>query len=124
MKIEKFNEARLSANNDELDDFIEMVIKQFYTEDDLGNMGSYDAKFENNRIKSKFFFMTIDEEETNIMLDILKYYKTFDSNANFYIRSLDADREMVECVIEVNLLAYSKIYKDLEMKKNAKKYNV
>ena len=69
MKIEKFNEARLSANNDELDDFIEMVIKQFYTEDDLGNMGSYDAKFE-NRIKSKFFFMTIDEEETNIMLDI------------------------------------------------------
>jgi hypothetical protein len=128
MKIEKFNEKIASKDDKELSEFIELVINKFYPDDDLGNMGSYEAKLGISGVKkfirSSFYFMAIDEDELKIMQSVSDYFKKFDSSAKIVIRSFSEDKDMVECLIDVNLLAYSKIFKDLIILKNTKKYNI
>lgn len=73
MKIEKFNE---NQQQDELDDFIEMIINKFYPDDDLNNMASYDCEFAtriNKKVALIFHFMALDEDEIKIMQDITEY---------------------------------------------------
>lgn len=128
MKISKFNEALAKrtapVDNKELENFIELIIDKFFG-DDLGNMGSYECMFEQKNIRSHFYFMVIDEDEIKILQKITEYFKTFDPTVRMYIRRYDDEPNMVDGVIDIKLsTAYSEIYKELEMEKDAKKYNV
>lgn len=130
MKIEKFNEKSLYNEplKKEFEDFIELVINKFFPDDDLGNMGSYKAHLGisgvNKFVRSSFYFMAIDEDELKIMQNMSDYFKKFDNKAHIVITRFDEDNEMVELHIDINLAAYSKLYKDLNLKKDAKKYNL
>ena len=131
MKIQKYNEKVRSQEQKEFDIFIELIIKKFCPDDDLGNMGSYECERlylgSKSYIRSSFYFMIIDDEELILLQDILKYFRKFDSTTKMFIRKMDkdVDAEMIECNIDIQIsAAYSEIYKDLERNEDAKKYNL
>lgn len=123
MKIEKFNENK---QDDELDDFIEMIINKFYPDDDLNNMGSYDCTFQtriNKKVTLNFHFMALDEDEIKIMQDIVNYIRKYDSDVMMYIRASEF-KGMTDCIIDIQLVNYPNVYRAIEADLNAKKYNL
>lgn len=123
MKIEKFNE---NQQQDELDEFIEMIINKFYPNDDLNNMASYNCEFATvafKKVRLNFHFMVLDEDEIKIMQDIVEYIRLSDKDVMMYIRASNI-KNMTDCIIDIQLSNYGKVYKALEAEHNAKKYNL
>lgn len=123
MKIEKFNENK---QDKELRDFIEMIINKFYPDNDLNNMRSYDCTFQvrlRKKVTLNFHFMALDEDEIKIMQDIVKYIREYDSDVMMFIKASYL-KEMTDCVIDIELVNYPKVYRAIEAELNAKKYNL
>lgn len=127
MKILKYNE-NAQTQQKELDDFIELFVKRFELDDNLGNMGSYDCVFENKKIILQFKFVIVDEDELKTIGEICKYIKKFDNYTMFFTPVVYKDAgetfKMIICKIRISLLGYKNIYDDLEIWKDSKKYNL
>lgn len=126
MKIEKFNESKESEEKayNELYNFVEMIVKKFFCEDEK-NMCNYEC-FRNQKIEVELTFMVIEEDELTMLQKIIKYIRTFDKNSKLLFLPFNnkfAGSQII-CKIEIGFINYKKMYKDLEMYKTAKKYNL
>lgn len=124
MKIKRVNELMSDKvkNQENLEDFLFMLEKEFDIES-LDNFASSFIKYEMGKIRMRLIFVVMVENELNKILEIKEYIAEKCDLKSFVIRP--ADYNSIECYFLINHdLKYKKLYDELKMKKDAKKYNL
>ena len=114
MKIGKF----ATKIEKELNDFVTFFVDKY--DIDI-NVNNYDCYLSNHKIIMGFYFEVIDQIGIETLQEINNYIKKFDKNVKWFI---SIRHEMVYCSYYISLIGYRDIYDDMELQKNAKKYNI
>jgi hypothetical protein len=122
MKIAKFNENRNTA----LEDIIYYLADKFDIESmSFGPFVAYYLK-DSDIIEMSFEFQSIEEEELNTLLEMLKFIRHYD-DVNFYISSNYVDEYFTSVAFYINNIsedAYFTMGKDLGIELDGKRYNI
>lgn len=129
MKIERFNESATPKS----DELIEMIVNKFFDIDN-SNMGSYHVNPQpihphkplGNAILLEFNFVIVDDEEILQIAEFLKFVKKFTTPNHFYLEPFNVSDgiEMVKLNVRIKAEDAEKIYNELKMESDAKKYNI